>query len=81
MRQGIEITGKIDTDRKLVLDEPLPLPLIGKVRVIIFQDYEDDIDETEWLSSAANNPVFDFLKDPEEDIYTNQDGKPFNAKR
>lgn len=41
----------------------------------------DEIDEQEWLQAAANNPVFDFLKDPEEDIYTLADGKPFNDSR
>ena len=25
----------------------------------------------------AANPAFDFLKDPEEDIYTLSDGRPF----
>lgn len=38
----------------------------------------DEIDEQAWLQAAASNPVFDFLKDPEEDIYTLADGKPFN---
>jgi len=28
------------------------------------------IDEMEWLRAAAANPAFDFLKEPEEDIYT-----------
>lgn len=42
-----------------------------------WQDSEE-IDEYEWLHAAANNPVFDFLNDPEEDIYTLADGKPFN---
>ena len=52
-------------------------------------DWEDgEIDEMTWLRAAATNPVFDFLKDPEEDIYTLADseavatqgasGKPFN---
>jgi hypothetical protein len=26
-------------------------------------------------------PAFDFLKDPEEDIYSINDGKPFNDKK
>jgi hypothetical protein len=39
---------------------------------------EGEIDEIEWLRAAATNPAFDFLKDPEEDIYTLEDGKPFN---
>ncbi|MHC5732859.1 MAG: hypothetical protein ACYTXY_54255, partial [Nostoc sp.] len=39
---------------------------------------EEEIDEQEWLKAAASNPVFNFLKDPEEDISTLADGKPFN---
>ncbi|HOU12085.1 MAG TPA: hypothetical protein PKZ84_03140 [Anaerolineae bacterium] len=35
----------------------------------------DEIDEVEWLYAAAHNPAFDFLRDPEEDIYTLADGK------
>ena len=42
-----------------------------------WQDTEE-IDEQEWLHAAASNPVFNYLKDPEEDIYTLTDGKPFN---
>ena len=38
----------------------------------------DEIDEQEWLRAAASNPSFDFLYDPDEDIYTLADGKPFN---
>jgi tetratricopeptide (TPR) repeat protein len=42
-------------------------------------EWEDgEIDEHEWLRAATSNPAFDFLKDPEEDIYTLADGKPFN---
>jgi hypothetical protein len=42
---------------------------------------ETDIDESEWLRAAAMNPAFGFLKEPEEDIYTLVDGKPFDDKR
>jgi len=35
------------------------------------------ISETEWLPAAAANPSLDFLKDPEEGIYTLSDGEPF----
>ncbi|MEL7035438.1 MAG: hypothetical protein AAFO04_07435 [Cyanobacteria bacterium J06592_8] len=38
----------------------------------------EDIDQQEWLQALASNPVFDFLKDSEEDIYTLSDGKRFN---
>ena len=45
-----------------------------------YLDWQDaeEIDEQEWLHAAASNPVFNYLKDPEEDIYTLTDGKPFN---
>lgn len=36
------------------------------------------LEELEWLKAALGNPAFDFLKDPEEDIYTLADGKPFH---
>ena len=42
---------------------------------------DSDISETEWLQAAAANPTFDFLKDPEEDIYTLSDGEPFYDER
>jgi tetratricopeptide (TPR) repeat protein len=43
------------------------------------RDWEEgEIDESEWLRAAATNPAFDFLKEPEEDIYTLDDGRPFN---
>ncbi|MFH2003307.1 MAG: hypothetical protein ABIK27_00950 [Bacteroidota bacterium] len=42
---------------------------------------ETDIDEKEWLQYASQNSAFGFLKEPQEDIYTASDGKPFNDKR
>lgn len=39
---------------------------------------EEEIDEKEWLRIANANPAFDFLKEPEEDIYTSIDGRPFH---
>ena len=38
------------------------------------------IDESKWLYAATTNPAFDFLKEPEEDIYTLADGRPFDDK-
>lgn len=54
-------------------------PALGQtqVRVIVLVEDTPDIPEQDWLKSASHNPVFDFLKDPEEDIYTLDDGKPF----
>ncbi len=77
----IETTATINAKRQLVLDEQLPVVGPTKVRVIILLPEDVDIDEKEWLCSASVNPAFDFLKGPEEDIYTLVDGKPFHDQR
>lgn len=75
--KAIEVTGTVDKRHRLLLDEPLPINGPSKVRIIILVNEEADISEKEWLKAAATNPAFDFLKAPEEDIYTITDGKPF----
>jgi hypothetical protein len=77
-RKAIETTGVIDAQRQLVLDEPLPVAGPTPVRVIILLAAEDEIEEAEWLRAAATSPAFRFLKEPEEDIYNLEDGRPFN---
>jgi len=79
--RAIELTGKIDAHRHLVLDDALPIKGPMNVRVIILVPEEEDIDESEWLQAAYQNPSFDFLNDPQEDIYSISDGKPFNDKK
>lgn len=76
--KALEVTGTIDEQRQLHLDEPLPIVGPSGVRIIILIPEETDISETEWLRSTASNSAFDFLKEPEEDIYTLADGKPFH---
>ena len=44
---------------------------------MLFVTDDSDISEKEWLHLLMSDPDFDFLKDPEEDIYTLDDGKPF----
>lgn len=75
--RAIEITGTVDERRQLRLDEPLPAAAAGKVRVIVLIS-EEDAEEKEWMRAAAANPAFDFLKDPEEDVYSPEDGRPFD---
>jgi hypothetical protein len=74
--KAIEVAGTIDNKRELHLDTPLPVEGPSPVRVIILIPEEDS--EREWLRLAAKNAAFDFLKEPEEDIYTPADGKPFD---
>jgi len=75
--KAIEVTGTIDEQGQLHLDEPLTIPGSHHVRVILLFPEEADIDEREWLQAAVSNPAFHFLKDTAEDIYTLSDGKPF----
>jgi hypothetical protein len=47
--------------------------------VLLFED--DDISEKEWLQFAMKGGAFDFLNDPAEDIYTMEDGIPYEKKQ
>jgi len=76
--KAVEVKGKIGKNHKLLLNEPLSAIPPGKVRIILILENETDINEEEWLLSASNNSAFEFLKDLNEDIYSNSDGKPFN---
>jgi hypothetical protein len=76
--RAIEVEGEIDEQRQLHLDDRLPVAGPSRVRVIILIPEAAEMSESEWLRSATKNPAFAFLNDPEEDIYTLSDGKPFH---
>ena len=80
--RAIEINAKTDNHGHLKLNYPLQKN-DQKVRVIILIDDNADVDEDEklWLNVASSSPAFDFLKDPEENIYSIKDGEPFNDKK
>lgn len=80
MLRAIEMTATIDDERRLLLDAPLPENASGRVRLIILFADDSEISETEWLRAASTSPSYAFLRDPKEDIYTLNDGKPFNAE-
>jgi hypothetical protein len=75
---AIEMSGTVNESRQLQLDDLLPIPGPKRVRVIVLYSPVDEWDEKEWLHTATLSPAFDFLKDPEEDIYTLTDGKPYH---
>lgn len=77
---AIELSGTINENHQIQLDEPLPIEASKRVRVIVLYSTDDDISEKEWLQGAAINPAFAFLNDPAEDIYTLEDGKPLDEK-
>jgi hypothetical protein len=77
---AIEMTGTVDENHQLKLDGVLPIAGPKRVRVIVLSpltEVPDDVSETEWLKASLSNPAFEYLRDPEEDIYTISDGKPF----
>ena len=78
--RAVEMTGTVDERRQLQLDGELPISGPIRVRVIVLCPASDEWDETEWLYAAAHNPAFDFLNDPEEDIYSSADGEPFRVE-
>ncbi|NOR49307.1 MAG: hypothetical protein GQ533_14900 [Methanosarcinaceae archaeon] len=79
--KAIETTGTIDAKHHLVLDGALPITGPTRVCASHLLPEESDINETEWLQATASNPALGFLKDPEEDIYTLSDGRPFYDER
>ena len=61
----------------------LPFRVGQCVEVVLLEEQKDssknnlvtDISEKEWLRGVATNPVFNFLADTDEDIYSLADGK------
>ena len=68
--QALEIIGKIDEKGHIILSKPLEFRnKIVKIIMLIADD-DDTIENEEWLAALSTNPIYDFLKDDEEDIYT-----------
>jgi hypothetical protein len=81
LMNAIEATGIVDADGQLRLDELLPVTGPSRVRVIILVPDASELSEAEWSKEVTKSPSFDFLRDPKEDVYTLNDGKPFNPRR
>ncbi len=73
---AIELSGTINENHQIQLDEPLPIEASKRVRVIVLYSAGDDFSEKEWLQATTTNSAFAFLDNPAEDIYTLEDGKP-----
>jgi hypothetical protein len=75
--KAIEIKAKTDKNGNLSISEKLNFSN-KEVRVLILVDDDEDLDEKSWLKTLSKNPSFSFLAEPDQDIYTNKHGKPFN---
>ncbi len=76
--KAIEINSKTDKSGHLRINYQLDKSN-RNVRVLILLDDDYKIDEEKlWMDSISKSPSFDFLKDISEDIYSLNDGEPFN---
>ena len=78
---AIELNGTVISENQIQIDEPLPVDVSKRVRLILLYSSDDEIDEKEWLQAASKNSAFDLLNDPDEDIYTLEDGKPLEDEK
>jgi hypothetical protein len=72
--QAIELNTRTDKKGRLKIDHYTNLH-DKKVRILILSAEKSDNDEVVWDNSFLNNPAFEFLKSPEEDIYSINDGQ------
>lgn len=80
--KAIEITTKTDDTGRLKVDIPLKREN-QKVRLLILLNDEDEPSDNEkaWLYSVSKNPSFDFLNEPEEEVYSLKDGVPVKDEK
>ncbi len=72
---------KVKTDEKGHLKVVKNLEPNQEYLLIPFEvEYDDDLDTLDWRDTVRGNPAFDFLKHPDEAIYTMEDGEPLNYK-
>ena len=77
--KAIEINSKTDKTGHLKIDYKLDKSE-RNVRVLILLEDDSSAQEEEklWMNSITANPAFHFLSDPVENIYSLNDGEPFN---
>jgi|GEM_PF-1918282 len=77
-RRAIEVLGTVNESGELLIDVPLPFSANCRVKVLVAEDNdaEDDID---LLAAFASDPANKDIFDDSEDIYTLEDGKPFEG--
>lgn len=76
--RAIEINSKTDKTGHLKIDYKLDKSDTN-VRVLILLDDDTEQEEEKlWLKSISKNPAFSYLNDPAEEVYSLNDGEPFN---
>ncbi len=78
LMRAIELTGDIDEQHRLQARVPNELPT-GRVRLIVLLPDEDETGGA-WAQGVSKEWADD-LCDPRQDLYSLEDGQPFNASR
>jgi hypothetical protein len=78
LMKAIELKGEIDDQHRLLAQVPQSLPT-GSVRVIVLISEEDEAGSA-W-DARVSSELSAELSDPEQDIYTINDGQPVDAPR
>ncbi len=74
--KAIEVTGSINEQGNVELDQPLTDTKPTRFRgILLFPELDES---QEWSLVALNASTNALLSDPEEDIYTLEDGKPID---
>jgi hypothetical protein len=74
----IEKDGTVRLPKKVKLSGPRRAILTILDEKLPAAETDEDLNEMDWLKASMSNPAFEYLRDPEEDIYTIRDGKPFH---
>jgi hypothetical protein len=74
--KAIELPGEIDDQHRLRAQVPEGFP-VGSVRVIVLAPEEDEAGSS-WAAGVVREWSAE-LSDPDQDIYTLDDGQPTNA--
>ena len=77
--KAVEFISNTDREGNIRIDYKLSAEKKNVRVIILYEDELETFEESDTVEDyVTGNPVFDFLKDPEEDIYTLEDGKPVN---
>lgn len=77
-KKTLQFTGVVSKQNELLIDVPLPFSVNSRVKISISIDDNED-EGPEYLAAIAKNPAFKDIFDDSEDIYTLEDGKPFEG--
>ncbi len=75
--RAIEVTGSVNENGFIALDEPIVITKPRRFRGILLLP-DTDITE-EWSPTGIDASLREYLDDPEEDIYTLEDGEPIET--